>query len=79
MDGTRSTQGEMAYIHTYIHTCISVTKPERDHFEDLCRLEDNIKMDLKEKGYKDVVCIRLAQDRARLWDLVKTVMNLRIP
>jgi hypothetical protein len=30
------------------------------------RREDNIKIDLKERGYEDVGCIDLAQDRANI-------------
>jgi hypothetical protein len=43
------------------------------------RWEDNIKMDLRETGMKDVDWIHLAQNRVRWWALVNTVMNLRVP
>jgi hypothetical protein len=43
------------------------------------RGRDNIKMDLKEKGWDGMDCIHLAQDRYQLWALVNTAMNLRIP
>jgi hypothetical protein len=43
------------------------------------RWEDNIKMDLRETGFRDVDWIHLAQDRNRLRALVNTVMNLRVP
>jgi hypothetical protein len=40
------------------------------------RWEDNIKMDLREVGWGDVVWIELAQDRDRWRALVNAVMNL---
>jgi hypothetical protein len=43
------------------------------------RLEDNIKMDLREIGIDGSNWIRLAQDRVQWRALVKTVMNLRVP
>jgi hypothetical protein len=43
------------------------------------RWEDNIKMDLREKGFGDVDWIHLAQDRDRWRALVNTVMNIRVP
>jgi hypothetical protein len=53
-----------------------------------CRWEDNIKMDLREIGFGDVVLendyhkvilIRWAQDRDRWRAVVNTVTNLRVP
>jgi hypothetical protein len=43
------------------------------------RLEDNIKMDLREVGCGGADWIDLAQDRDRWRALVYTVMNLRVP
>jgi ribosome biogenesis protein Nip4 len=43
------------------------------------RWEDNIKMDLRETGFGDVVWIHLAQDRDRWLVLLNMVMNLRVP
>jgi hypothetical protein len=43
------------------------------------RWVDNIKMDLREKGFGDVDWIHLAQNRDRWRALVSTVMNLRVP
>jgi len=43
------------------------------------RWEDNIKMDLQEVGGGCGDWIELAQDRARWWALVNTVMNIRVP
>jgi len=42
------------------------------------RWEDNIKMDLREVGGGGD-WMELAQDRDRLWALVNTVMNFRVP
>jgi hypothetical protein len=42
------------------------------------RREDNIRMDLREIGWKDVGWIHLVQDRGQWWALVNTVMKLRI-
>jgi hypothetical protein len=43
------------------------------------RWEDNIKMDLRERRFRDVDWIHWAQDRDRWRALVNTVMNLRVP
>jgi hypothetical protein len=43
------------------------------------RWEDNIKMDLRERGIDGANWIQLAQDRVQLRDFVNTVMNLRVP
>jgi hypothetical protein len=43
------------------------------------RWEDNIKMDLREVGWRGMDWINLAQDRDRWRALVNTVMNLRVP
>jgi hypothetical protein len=45
----------------------------RDH------LEDNIRMDVRELGWKDVDWIQLAQDSDQWRDLVNKEMNLRVP
>jgi hypothetical protein len=50
---------------------------KRDHFErPRRRWEDNIKMDIREVGFRDVNWIQLAQDRDRWRALVNAVMNL---
>jgi hypothetical protein len=41
-----------------------------------CRWEDNIKMDLRERGIDGVNWIRLAQDRVQWRAFVSTVTNL---
>jgi hypothetical protein len=41
--------------------------------------EDNIKMDLREMGWKNVDWIHLPQDRDQWRILVNMVMNLRVP
>jgi hypothetical protein len=43
------------------------------------RWEDNIKMDLREKGIDAANWIQLAQDRVQWSVFVSTVVNLRIP
>jgi hypothetical protein len=43
------------------------------------RWDDNIKMDLRERGIDGTNWIRLAQDRVHWRDFVSTVMNLRVP
>jgi len=43
------------------------------------RLEDNIKLDLREIGIDGANWIRLAQDRVQWRAFVNTVMNLRVP
>jgi hypothetical protein len=43
------------------------------------RWKDNIKMDLREIGFRDVDWIHLAQDGDRWRALVNTLMNLRVP
>jgi hypothetical protein len=43
------------------------------------RWEDNIKMDLRERGWKSVDWMHLAQGRDQLRAVVNTVMNLRLP
>jgi hypothetical protein len=43
------------------------------------RWEDNIKMDLREKGIDGANWTQLAQDRVQWRACVNTVMNLRVP
>jgi hypothetical protein len=43
------------------------------------RWEDNIKLDLMEKGIDGANWIRLAQDRVQWQAFVNTVMKLRVP
>jgi hypothetical protein len=60
-----------------------VRKPEgrRPHGRPRLRLEDNIKMGLREVGWGrgGIDWIALAQDRDRWWAVVYTVINLRVP
>jgi hypothetical protein len=42
------------------------------------RCEDNIKLDLREIGFRDMDWIHWTQDSDRWWALVNTVMNLRV-
>jgi hypothetical protein len=41
--------------------------------------EDNIRIDLKERGSEGAVWINLIQDRDLWWAFVTTVINLRAP
>jgi hypothetical protein len=43
------------------------------------RWEDNIKMDFREVGWRDMVWIDLVQDRDRWRALVNVVMNVWVP
>ena len=60
---------------------VLVGKPEgkRPLGRPRCRWEDNIKMDLQEVGGGCGDWMELAQVRDRLWALVNTVMNFRVP
>jgi hypothetical protein len=51
----------------------------RPHRTPRCKWEDNIRMDLREKGWVGVDWIYLAQDRNWWWALVNTVRNLWVP
>jgi hypothetical protein len=44
-----------------------------------CRWEDNIRVDLREIGWKGVDWIYLGQHRNQWQDLVNMVMNLQVP
>jgi hypothetical protein len=41
--------------------------------------EDNIRLDLGERGREDADWMHTDQDRDQWWDLVNTVINLRAP
>jgi hypothetical protein len=71
-----STMAEMRNAHK-----ILVGKPEgKKPFErPKRRWEDNIKMDLREIGWRNADWMHPAQDRDQWRDLVNTVMSLRIP
>jgi hypothetical protein len=43
------------------------------------RWEDNIKMNLRERGWGDVDWIHLPQVRDQWWPLVNMVINLLVP
>jgi hypothetical protein len=53
----------------------------RDHSEEIPRRrwEDNIRMHLRDTGWKGVDWILLVQDRDRWRSLVNMVMNLQFP
>jgi hypothetical protein len=44
-----------------------------------CRLEDNVRTDLRETGWEGVDWINLAQDRYQRRALVNTVIKFRVP
>jgi hypothetical protein len=60
---------------------IVVGKPEgkRPLGRPRCKWEDNIKMDLREKGWGGMDWIDLAQDRDQWRAFVKAVINFRVP
>jgi hypothetical protein len=60
---------------------ISVGRPEgrRPLGRPRHRWEDNIKIDLRERGFGDVDWIHLAQDRDTWRALVNTMLNLWVP
>jgi len=43
------------------------------------RWEDNIRMDVREIGWKCVDWMHLVEDRDQWWALVKTVISIRVP
>jgi hypothetical protein len=51
-------------------------KGKRPHGRCRHRLEDNIRMDLREVGWEGVDWTYLAQDRDHWWALVNKLMNL---
>jgi hypothetical protein len=60
---------------------ILVGKPEgkRPLGRPRLRCEDNIKLDLREKGIDGTNWIRLAQDKVQWRTFVNTVMKVRVP
>jgi hypothetical protein len=76
MGGECSTHGR---DEKYIKNLIGKPEGKRPRGRRRCGSEDNIKMDLREIGWKVVDWIHLAQDRSRWRALVNTVMNLRVP
>jgi hypothetical protein len=68
--------GEMKNMYTVL-----VLKPEgnRTVGRTRSRWEDNIKTDIKIRGWEGVDWIYMAQDRDQWRALVNTVMNLRVP
>jgi hypothetical protein len=60
---------------------VLVGKPEgkRQLGRPRCRWEDNIKLNLRQRGIDGENWIQLAQDRVQRRACVNTVMNLRVP
>jgi hypothetical protein len=76
VDGACGTHGREEKLYKFF-----VGKPEgkRPLGRPRCRLEDGIKMDLREIGLGwGVDWIRLAQDRERWWAVVSAVINLQV-
>jgi hypothetical protein len=59
---------------------ILVGKPERKRSLGRLkrRLEDNIRMDLREIGWEIVKWLRLVNDKDQWWDLVIIATNIRV-
>jgi hypothetical protein len=71
--------GRMGEIRNAYNILVRKSEGKRPLGRPRCRREDNIKMYLRETGLEDVDWIHLPQDRDRLWALVNTVMNVRVP
>jgi len=73
---TCSTHGEGRVVYRFL-----VGRPEgkRPVARSRRRWEDNINVDLRERGIDGTNWIQLAQDRVHWRDFVNTVMNLRVP
>jgi len=54
-------------------------KPKIPLRRSRCRWEDNIRMDLREKGWGSMDWIHIAQDGDQWLALVNSVMTLRVP
>jgi hypothetical protein len=67
--------------HSYNAYKISVRKPEgkKPLGRPRHRWKDNIKMDLKGKGYEGVDYIHVAQDQVQWWALARMAMNFWVP
>jgi hypothetical protein len=76
MGRTCSTHGEGRVVYRFL-----VGRPEgkRPVARSRRRWEDNINVDLRERGIDGTNWIQLAQDRVHWRDFVNTVMNLRVP
>jgi hypothetical protein len=73
--GNVACMGEMRNAYS-----ILVGKPEgKRPFGRPRRKWEDIRMDLREIGWKDVDWVHMAQDRDQWQDLVNTVINLRVP
>jgi hypothetical protein len=74
--GTCGTHGEGRSVYELL---IGRSKVKRLLERPRRRWDDNIKMDLREKGIDGANCIRLARDRVQWRAFVNTGMNLRVP
>ena len=57
--------------------CVCGNLKQRDHFDDKCRWESNIKTELEEIGLEGINCISAAQCRDRWGALVDAEINFR--
>jgi len=58
-------------------TLVGKSEGKRTFGRPRCTWEDNIRMDLKEMGWKGVDWMNLVQDRGQIW-LVNTVKKFRV-
>jgi hypothetical protein len=60
-------------------TLVGKSEAKRRYGRPGSRLEDNIRMDLRETAWKYVDLIHLAQDKDQWQVVLNTIMNLRVP
>jgi len=58
---------------------VGISEGKRSLGRHRCRWEDNIRIDLREIGWKGVDWIHLTQNRNKWWALVNMAMNLWVP
>jgi hypothetical protein len=76
MGGACSTMGEKRNAYRIL---VGKAERKRPLGRPRCRSIDNIRMYLGEIGWDSVDWIDMAQDRDQWWDLLNTVLNLRVP
>jgi hypothetical protein len=68
--------GAMRSVYNILVAKLETKKPRG---KSRRRWEDNIRMDVKKRGWEGVDWIQLSQDRDQWRDGVNVVMNLRVP